>query len=83
MEPSKPPFPFMRLPLELREQIYSLYFHPGDHLSKNSEFEAKGFLGGVYQWNFDLRRARKCGSGRMYLLRLPRRGLVRVCIGFI
>jgi hypothetical protein len=59
MEPSKPPFPFMRLPLELREQIYSLYFRPGDHLSKNFELEAKGFFGGVYHWNFDLWRVNK------------------------
>jgi hypothetical protein len=52
-------FPFLRLPLELREQIYSHYFHPGDHLVKNGELEAKGFYGGVYQWDFDLWRVSK------------------------
>ena len=46
----------MRLPLELREQIYSLYFRPADHLLKNTDLEAKGFFGGVYQWDFSLWR---------------------------
>jgi hypothetical protein len=59
METPPPPFPFMRLPLELREQVYSIYFHPGSHLIKNSELEAKSFFGGVYQWDFGLLRVNK------------------------
>ncbi|RYO29749.1 hypothetical protein AA0111_g5958 [Alternaria arborescens] len=53
------PFPFLRLPLELREQIYSVYFSPADHLVKSTELEAKGFFGGVYQWDFDVLRVNK------------------------
>jgi hypothetical protein len=53
------PLPFLRLPLELREQIYSLYFSPTDHLVKSTELEAKGFFGGVYQWDFDVFRVNK------------------------
>lgn len=53
------PFPFLRLPLELREQIYSIYFSPADHLVKSTELEAKGFFGGVYQWDFDVLRVNK------------------------
>jgi hypothetical protein len=52
-------FPFLRLPLELREQIYSLYFKPADHLVRTVGLEAKGFFGGVYQWDFDLWRVNK------------------------
>ncbi|USP76359.1 hypothetical protein yc1106_03633 [Curvularia clavata] len=52
--PLPPAFPFMRLPLELREQVYSHYFHPGDHLVRNPVLEAKGFYGGVYQWDLDV-----------------------------
>jgi hypothetical protein len=48
------PFPFLRLPLELREQIYSIYFNSADHLVKSTELEVRGFFGGVYQWDFDL-----------------------------
>ncbi|KAH7561565.1 hypothetical protein BM1_02669 [Bipolaris maydis] len=51
---SAPAFPFLRLPLELREQIYSYYFHPGDHLVRSTALEAKGFFGGVYHWDFDV-----------------------------
>lgn len=53
-EDTPKPFPFMRLPLELREQIYSIYFNPADHLVKSPDLEAKGFFGGIYQWDFDL-----------------------------
>lgn len=53
------PFPFLRLPLELREQIYSIYFTPADHLVRSEELEAKGFYGGVYQWDFNLWLANK------------------------
>ncbi|CAI9625262.1 unnamed protein product [Alternaria burnsii] len=53
------PFPFLRLPLELREQIYSIYFSPANHLVKSTELEAKGFFGGVYQWDFDVLRVNK------------------------
>ncbi|KAF1936032.1 hypothetical protein EJ02DRAFT_319385, partial [Clathrospora elynae] len=42
------------LPLELREQIYSLYLDPADHLVKSEDLEAKGFHGGVYQWGLGL-----------------------------
>ena len=48
------PFPFMQLPLELREQIYSIYFNPPDHLAKSPDLEARGFFGGLYRWDFDL-----------------------------
>ncbi|EUC36085.1 hypothetical protein COCCADRAFT_71545, partial [Bipolaris zeicola 26-R-13] len=47
-------FPFLRLPLELREQVYSHYFHPGDHLVRNTALESKGFFGGVYHWDLDV-----------------------------
>ncbi|EUC41302.1 hypothetical protein COCMIDRAFT_60692, partial [Bipolaris oryzae ATCC 44560] len=47
-------FPFLRLPLELREQVYSHYFDPSDHLVRNTALEAKGFFGGVYHWNLDV-----------------------------
>jgi hypothetical protein len=53
------PFPFMRLPIELREQIYSLYFNPAEHLVKSTGLEAKGFFGGMYQWRFDLWRVNR------------------------
>jgi hypothetical protein len=52
--PKETPFPFLRLPLELREQIYSIYFKPADHLVRSVELEASGFFGGVYQWDFAL-----------------------------
>ncbi|KAE8840803.1 hypothetical protein PTNB85_04202 [Pyrenophora teres f. teres] len=53
-EETPKPFPFMRLPLELREQIYSIYFNPADHLVKNVDLEARGFFGGIYKWDFDI-----------------------------
>ncbi|KAF1833836.1 hypothetical protein BDW02DRAFT_472231, partial [Decorospora gaudefroyi] len=56
------PFSFMQLPLELREQIYSLYFRPADHLVKSPALEANGFFGGVYQWSFAL----SCVSKQIY-----------------
>jgi hypothetical protein len=48
------PFRFLDLPLELREQIYSLYFKPADHLHKSSVLESRGFYGGVYNFEFAL-----------------------------
>lgn len=53
------PFPFLALPLELRESIYSLYFKPSDRLVRNSSLEAQGYFGGVYQFDFDLYRVNK------------------------
>jgi hypothetical protein len=47
------PFRFLDLPLELREQIYALYFKPADRLRKSATLEREGFYGGVYE--FDLR----------------------------
>ena len=44
------PFRFLDLPLELREQIYSLYFRPADRLVKSEKLEAQGFYGGVYEF---------------------------------
>ncbi|KAJ4368502.1 NADH dehydrogenase [ubiquinone] 1 alpha subcomplex assembly factor 3 [Didymella sp. IMI 355093] len=52
------PFRFLDLPLELREQIYSLYFRPADRLRKSPVLESQGFYGGVY--DFDLRLQRTC-----------------------
>jgi hypothetical protein len=48
-------FPFLRLPLELREQVYSLYFKPADRITFP---EATGFddafNGGIYKFDFDI-----------------------------
>lgn len=52
--PSQKHFPFLALPLELREAIYSLYFKPADRLAKNPALEAQGFFGGVYQFDVAL-----------------------------
>lgn len=46
-------FRFLALPLELREQIYSLYFHPPDRLHTLED------SGGRYQFDFDLLRVCK------------------------
>lgn len=54
--PTTPPSPFLRLPLELREQIYSLYFKPSDRLHTSPALEAQGLFGGVYRFEFDLWR---------------------------
>ncbi|KAH8723824.1 hypothetical protein GQ44DRAFT_728400 [Phaeosphaeriaceae sp. PMI808] len=48
------PFPFLSLPLELREAIYSLYFKPADRLAHNLSLDAQGYSGGVYDFDFDL-----------------------------
>jgi hypothetical protein len=48
------PFPFLSLPLELREYIYSLYFKPADRLVQGHELETLGFFGGVYKFDFDV-----------------------------
>tara|TARA_R110002003_G_scaffold140_2_gene12759 strand:+ start:3033 stop:3470 length:438 start_codon:yes stop_codon:yes gene_type:complete len=54
-----PPFPFLSLPLELRETVYSLYFKPADRLQRNHSLEEQGFFGGVYKFDFDLYRVNK------------------------
>lgn len=48
------PFPFLKLPLELRESIYSLYFKPADRLQYSHALEVQGFFGGVYSFEFGL-----------------------------
>jgi hypothetical protein len=53
------PFRFLDLPLELREQVYSLYFKPADRLRKSSSLEGQGFYGGVYGFEFGV-----CGTCR-------------------
>jgi hypothetical protein len=53
------PFPFLSLPLELRESIYSLYFKPSDRLVRNASLDAQGFFGGVYNFDFNLYRVNK------------------------
>ncbi|KAJ4364007.1 hypothetical protein N0V83_009462 [Neocucurbitaria cava] len=57
--PAAKPFPFLRLPLELREAIYSLYFKPADRLIQNTSLEAQGYFGGVYRFDLDLWRVNK------------------------
>lgn len=57
--PTAKPFPFLRLPLELREAIYSLYFKPADRLIQNTSLEAQGYFGGVYKFDLDLWRVNK------------------------
>jgi hypothetical protein len=47
------------LPLELREQIYSLYFKPSDRLHHSQKLNEEGFYGGVYRFEFQLLRANK------------------------
>jgi hypothetical protein len=49
----------LSLPLELREQIYSLYFKPADRLTHSEALNAQGFFGGVYRFDFDLCRVNK------------------------
>ncbi|CAI6334788.1 unnamed protein product [Periconia digitata] len=44
---------FLRLPLELREHIYSYYFRPADRL------DVSNFAGGLYRFEFDLLRVNK------------------------
>lgn len=52
-------FRFLDLPLELREQVYELYFRPADRLQKSSLLEGQGFYGGVYAFEFGLYRTCK------------------------
>lgn len=59
VEASSKPFPFLSLPLELREIVYSLYFKPADCLVRNKTLEDQGFYGGVYQFHLDLWRVSK------------------------
>ena len=40
--PPTTPFRFLDLPLELREQIYGLYFAPADRLRKSATLEREG-----------------------------------------
>ncbi|KAF2029490.1 hypothetical protein EK21DRAFT_67513 [Setomelanomma holmii] len=47
-------FPFLSLPLELREAVYSLYFKPADRLVRNESLESQGYYGGVYDFDFNL-----------------------------
>jgi len=47
------------LPLELREQIYSLYFKPADRLHHSQKLNEEGFYGGVYRFEFQLLRVNK------------------------
>lgn len=49
-------FPFLNLPLELREHIYALYFKPADRLIHNNALNAAGYFGGVYKFDFELYR---------------------------
>jgi len=56
---STKPFPFLSLPLELRESIYALYFKPADRLVRNASLDAQGYFGGVYRFDFDLYRVNK------------------------
>ncbi|KAF2848518.1 hypothetical protein T440DRAFT_470131 [Plenodomus tracheiphilus IPT5] len=53
------PSPFFTLPLELREQIYSLYHKPADRLQRNHILDAQGFFGGVYRFDFSLWRVNR------------------------
>ncbi|KAF2263036.1 hypothetical protein CC78DRAFT_617989 [Lojkania enalia] len=46
-------FPFLSLPLELREQIYSLYFNPSSRLERRENG------GGQYRFDFDILRVSK------------------------
>jgi hypothetical protein len=50
---------FFSLPLELREQIYSLYFKPSDRLHHSETLNEQGFFGGVYRFDFDLYRVNR------------------------
>jgi hypothetical protein len=60
------PFRFLDLPLELREQIYGLYFAPADRLRKSATLEREGFYGGVYEFDLRVMRTsrRVCGEAR-------------------
>lgn len=64
--PPSQPFPFLSLPLELRESIYSLYFKPSDRLVRNSALDTQGFFGGVYRFDFNLCHVNKqiCAEAR-------------------
>ncbi len=59
MASSETPFPFLKLPLELREVIYSLYFKPADRLIHNASLQAQGFYGGLYSFEFSLCQVNK------------------------
>jgi len=59
VEPLQPvpeqPFPFLRLPLELRQQVYGLYFDANDRLDP----DALGGGGGMYNFEFKILRVSK------------------------
>lgn len=57
--PSSKHFPFLHLPLELRESIYSLYFKPADRLIQNASLQEQGYYGGVYDFDLNIYRANK------------------------
>jgi hypothetical protein len=57
--PSPQHLPFLDLPLELRESIYSLYFKPADRLIQNASLQEEGYYGGVYKFDFDVYRVNK------------------------
>lgn len=74
------PFPFLKLPLELRESIYSLYFKPADRLQHSHALEVQGFFGGVYNFEFGL-----CSVNRQVrIMSIPMRvtGSMRQCSGY-
>ncbi|KAL5424588.1 hypothetical protein PMIN04_003126 [Paraphaeosphaeria minitans] len=50
------PFPFMQLPLELREQVYDEYFRPENRLEV---YEVGEGIGGMYNFEFALLRTNK------------------------
>ncbi|KAI8932486.1 hypothetical protein NX059_010670 [Plenodomus lindquistii] len=51
--------PLFTLPLELREEIWSLIQKPADRLHRNHILDAQGFFGGVYEFDFALWRVNK------------------------
>ena len=73
------PFRFLDLPLELREQIYSLYFRPADRLVKSEKLEAQGFYGGVYEFETSVYGA--CRQVQREARRVWRREVRTVKIG--
>ena len=60
---SRPTFPLLRLPLELREHIFGFYFDPSDRLTEEAAFidhiGAAESGGGKYKFDFRLLRVSK------------------------
>lgn len=73
------PFRFLDLPLELREQIYELYFRPADRLRRSEALDGMGFCGGVY--GFDMRLCRASRQVRREAGRVWRREVRTVKVG--